>query len=43
MEQQVTDLVLHLTDPGVLGLIKGLELLEHDPSYRVNSVDELVV
>ena len=43
MEQQVTNLVLHLTDPGVLGLIKGLELLEHDPSYRVHSVDELVV
>ena len=43
MEQQVPNLVLHLTDPGVLGLIKGLKLLEHDPSYRVHSVDELLV
>ena len=43
IKQQVTNLVLHLDDPGVLGLIKGLELLKHGPSNSVHIVDELVV
>ena len=43
IKQQVTNLILHLDDPGVLGLIVGLELLEHGRSHRVHCVGELAV
>ena len=43
IKQQVTNLVLHLDDPEVLGLIEGLDLLEYGRGHRVHCVDELLV
>jgi len=40
---QVPDLLLHLGDPGVLSLIKGVPLLNHGLEDQVHSVGELAM